>query len=251
MEDVVLHYPSGSSAGLSSLVERTEQLLEPFPCRTLPVFRPWFPSSADRHRPIRPARPAPVIIKPHTDTDLNTLQRPEPRETTTTPQKRKRDVSETAAPPPPLSLCNEPEISRSPPDRLRDGVPVTDSPIKRSWSVFTQKGVLLQSAQSLSTQLHHVVSDHKLHLRQRVKWVISQHNCDSRDMEQVWQTLSRSIRCSRLPTCNANIQRERAEIWVFCDVVHCEQAGRFLKDELRLSGRIGLSAHRLGHIFSM
>ncbi|XP_051278342.1 shieldin complex subunit 3 [Dicentrarchus labrax] len=263
MEDVVLHYQPGSAAGLSSLLERTEKLLEPFPCRTLPVFTPWFPSAADRHPPIRPAKPAPVIScsgdLPRTDTDLNTLQRPEPvaerpHETTRTPQKRKRDVSETPTHPPPASLFNKPEseISRSSPDRHKDGGPVTDSPIKRSWSVFTQKGVLLQSAQSLSKQFHHVVSVHKLHLRQRVKWVISQHHCGpARDIEQVWQTLSRSIRCSRLPTCNANIQRERAEIWVFCDVLHCEQAGRFLKDELRLSGRIGLSAHRLGNIFSM
>lgn len=97
-----------------------------------------------------------------------------------------------------------------------------------------------------------MVSVHRLHLRQRAKWVIRQHNCGAaRDIEQVWRALSRSVWSSRLPTCNANIQRERAEIWVFCDVVHCEQVGRLLKDELQLSGRIGLSVRRLGNIFSM
>lgn len=68
---------------------------------------------------------------------------------------------------------------------------------------------------------------------------------------QVWRTLSRSARTSCLPSCNANIQRERGEIWVFCDVLHSEQVGRFLKEELRLSGRIGLSVRRLGNVFSM
>lgn len=68
---------------------------------------------------------------------------------------------------------------------------------------------------------------------------------------QVWRTLSRLARTSCLPSCNANIQRERGEIWVFCDVLHSEQVGRFLKEELRLSGRIDLSVRRLGNVFSM
>lgn len=68
---------------------------------------------------------------------------------------------------------------------------------------------------------------------------------------QVWQAVSRSVRSARLPTCNANIQRERAEIWVFCDVLHSEQVGRSLKDELQLSGTVRLCHHRRGDIFSM
>ncbi|XP_027135818.1 shieldin complex subunit 3 isoform X2 [Larimichthys crocea] len=221
MEDVVLHCRPGSAAGLSSLLERTEKLLEPFPCRTPPPFTPWFPTtSADLHLPIRPAKPAPVIT------------------CSAAPRDGDVSTSETSSRLHPASLCDRHEV--------------TDSPIKRSWSVFTQRGGVLQSAQSLSKHFHRVVSVHRLHLRQRVKWVVGQHNCGtSRDIEQVWQTLSRSVRSSRLPTCNANIQRERAEIWVFCDVLHSEQVGRFLKDELRLTGRISLSVHRLGDIFSM
>lgn len=68
---------------------------------------------------------------------------------------------------------------------------------------------------------------------------------------QVWRTLTRSVQRHKLPTCNANIQRERAEIWVFCDVVHAEQVGRFLKDQLQLSGSISLSVHRLGDVFRL
>ncbi|XP_070761060.1 shieldin complex subunit 3 [Enoplosus armatus] len=281
MEDVVLHYQPGSAAGLSSLLETTEKLLESFPCRTPPVFTPWFPSAAGCHLPIRPAKPAPVITssaellvsdsRPHTHTARNRLQKPEvdvaerphegPRvETTRAPpenQQKPKDgvcISETPNHLLPASLSNKPEreITRPSPEKRKDGFSVTDSPVKRSWSVFTQKGVLQQSSQSLSKQFRHMVSIHRLHLRQRVKWVISQHNCGAaRDIEQVWRALSRSVWSSRLPTCNANIRRERAEIWVFCDVLCSEQVGRFLKEELQLSEKISLSVHRLGDIFSM
>uniref|UniRef100_A0A3Q0R3A5 Zgc:101664 n=1 Tax=Amphilophus citrinellus TaxID=61819 RepID=A0A3Q0R3A5_AMPCI len=156
------------SVGLGSLLETTQKLLEPFPCRTPPVFTPWFPTaSGDCPLPLRPGRP-------------------------------------------------------------HDG----------------------PSSQSLSKQFHHTVSIHGLHLRQRAKWVIRELNCGTAgNIEEVGGI--RSVRSSRLPTCNANIQRERAEIWVFCDVLHSEQVGRFLKDELKLSGRISLTVHRLGNIFSM
>ncbi|XP_041792194.1 shieldin complex subunit 3 [Chelmon rostratus] len=285
MEDVVLHYQLGSDAGLSCLLERTEKLLESFPCRTLPVFSPWFPTATDCHLPIRPAKAAPVIpctsdllvseSRQHTHTAQNKLQKPEAdilvaerphdsshaeptRRPHENPQKPTDDVCVSEAPNHllPASLFNkaETEASRLSPDKHtdKDGFPVTHSTVKRSWSVFTQKGGLLQSSQSLSKQFHHMVSINGLHLHQRVKWVISQNNCGAaRDIEQVWQAVSRSVRSSRLPTCNANIQRERAEIWVFCDVLFSEQVGRWLKDELRLLGRISLTVHRLGEIFSM
>lgn len=213
MEDVVLHYQPGSAAGLSSLLDRTEKLLEFFPCRTPPVFTPWFPTAADCCLPIRPAKPAPVITcsgevsesRPHTHTAQNRLHKPQtdgllvenphdcPRPETTTsphenPQEPKDDVSETPNRLLPASLFNkvEGELTRPSPDRHKDGFPVTDSPLRRSWSVFTQRGVLLRSSQPLSKQFHHMVSVHRLHLHQRVKWVISQHNCGaSRDIEQV------------------------------------------------------------------
>nr|XP_020483043.1 shieldin complex subunit 3-like [Labrus bergylta] len=277
MEDVVLHYQPGSAAGLDSLIKTTEKLLEPFPCRTPPVFTPWFPTAADRHLPIRPAKPAPIITctrdllvsdrRPHAHTTKHKLQDAEvdkkPHESVTTRTSTKDPqiledglcISETPNHLLPASLCNKPEreISRFSPEKHKEGVPVTDSPRKRSWSVFTQRGVLLQSSPSLSRPFHHTVSKHRLHLRQRAKWVISQHNFGgTRDIEQVWRTLSRCVQSSsKLPSCNANIQRERAEIWVFCDVLQAEQAGRFLKDELQLSGRIVLSVHRLGNIFSL
>lgn len=224
MEDVVLHYQPGSAARLGSLLETTEKLLEPFPCRTPPVFIPWFPTSAtDRRLPIRPAKPAPVITSSadllisdnnrlhfHTAaTETSELQKPEDSvsenhhdcpgaETiTSAPDKtqKSRDaicVSETPNHLLPLSPYNKPgsRITRLSPEKQpqkdKEGFTTTGCPIKRSWSVFTQKGVLLQSSQSLSKEFTHMVSIHSLHLRQRAKWVISEDNCGAAtSIEQV------------------------------------------------------------------
>lgn len=80
---------------------------------------------------------------------------------------------------------------------------------------------------------------------------IKQQGAISSSLHQVWRTLSRSAHSGQLPTCNANIQRDRAEIWVFCDVLCSEQVGHFLKDELQLSGNIVLSVPRKGNVFSV
>lgn len=228
-----MHYQPGSAVGLGSLLETTRKLLEPFPCRTPSVFTPWFPTaSGDRPLPLRPVKRAPVI------TCLADSSAAEGR-----------PYDGVSDPPGPL-LPVSPH-SRHEKEKYKDGA--TGSPVRRSsWSVITQRGVLEPSSQSLSKQFHHTVSIHGLHLRQRAKWVIRELNCGTAgNIEEVWRTLSRSVQSSRLPTCNANIQRERAEIWVFCDVLHSEQVGRFLKDELKLSGQISLTVHRLGNIFSM
>lgn len=149
---MVLHYRPGSADGLGSLLERTEKLLEPFPCRRPPVFTPWFPAATDRRPPIRPSKPAPVI------TSADDLLKP--ADERHPPAKHK--------------------------DGDRHGFPVTLSPAKRSWSVFTQTRVHQQSSPSLSRRFRHMVSVHGLHLRQRAKWVIDEHNCGSgRDVEEV------------------------------------------------------------------
>ncbi|XP_071768272.2 shieldin complex subunit 3 [Centroberyx gerrardi] len=342
MEDVVLHYRPGSAARLGGLLERTEKVLERFPCRPPPVFSPWFPPAADRRLPIRPSRPPPVIssafiqetrqdspvsdglldftsssvqrpraarLSPetleihqdgllisdsrpdaHTQEALtefppgNKLQKPKDggliaerrrnppaticvRPESDAPaeklQNPKDGVSIPDSPPrpPPASLSGRPqpdapaEISKLSPEKRaqkqKDGLPVGDREVRRSWSVLTQKGVSVRSSPSLSKRFHQMVWSRGLHLHQRAKWVICQQNCGASDIEQVWRLVSRAVRSSMLPTCNANIQRPAAEIWVFCDLLFCEPVGRFLKDELRLAGNISLSVHRLGNVFSL
>ncbi|XP_071380353.1 shieldin complex subunit 3 [Centroberyx affinis] len=337
MEDVVLHYRPGSAARLAGLLERAEKVLERFPCRPPPVFRPWFPPAADHRLPIRPSRPPPVISsaviqetqqdspvsdglldftsssvqRPHTarlslatleqDKDGllisdcrpdahtqaalteppgNKLQnpkdggliaerrrnlppaticvRPEPDAPAEKLQNPKDGVSIPASPPrlPPASRPVTPaEISRLSPEKQaqkqKDGVPVGGGEVRRSWSVLAQKGASVRSSPALSKRFHQMVWSHRLHLQQRAKWVIRQQNCGASDIEQVWRLVSRALQSSMLPTCNANIQRPAAEIWVFCDLMFCEPVGRFLKDELRLAGNISLSVHRLGNVFSL
>ncbi|XP_054895031.1 shieldin complex subunit 3 [Poeciliopsis prolifica] len=224
MDRVVLHYRPGSALRLSTLLQQTQRLLEPPALRPPPAFRPWFPRGSAHRRPIRPAKPPPRI-----------------------------------GPAGGVPTENQPGITdwmQDAPGRVQLVAPGTgpgterDVPaVRRSWSVSRQSGVQVESRMSLSSRLRRLVSLHRLHLRQRAKWVITQQNCS--DLEEAWRCLSRSVRRAGLPTCNANIQRERAEIWVFCDVLHCEQVGRHLKDELWLAGRIHLAVHRLGNIFSM
>uniref|UniRef100_A0A3P8U1H1 Shieldin complex subunit 3 n=1 Tax=Amphiprion percula TaxID=161767 RepID=A0A3P8U1H1_AMPPE len=215
MEDVVLHYRSGSAEGLQTLFETSEKLLEPFPCRPPPVFTCWFTAAAADRLPIRPVKPAPVI----TSSDAS---------------------------------ISKPLLGNQSESRTADGISEEQtSPVRRSWSVFRQTEVLLQSSQSMSRRFLHMVSLHKLHLRQRAKWVIREKNWETRDIEQVWRTLIRSVRSSGLPSFNANIQRQRAEIWVFCDVLNGEQVGRHLKEQLQLKGRISLTVRHLGNIFSL
>lgn len=198
MEDVVLHYRPGSALGLSALVERTERLLKAFPLRPSPVFTPWFPSAAGGPLPIRPARPPPVISgwseswtctaqsgrdKPGEScagksTDAAEPQLEEPQELPILRPER--------LPPAVLPSSGQPQTTRTSSDGR--GISVAGSPVRRSWSVFKQRGVLLRKSQPLSKHFRHMVTVHRLHLQQRVKWVIGQHNCGtSRDIEQVGQ----------------------------------------------------------------
>ncbi|XP_061673044.1 shieldin complex subunit 3 [Syngnathoides biaculeatus] len=218
MEDVVVHHCLEGSDGLGDLIAITEKLLLPFACRPPAVFTPWFSSSsARRPPPIRPAKSAPVINAG----DFKCLH----------------DASKDGGRIPGTSNC-----------LASDKKSIA---VKRSWNVLASKDAY-QPSPSLSKRFRHTLSLHALHPLQRSKWVISQHNCGAaRDIEKVWEALSRATRGGGLPTCNANIQRERAEIWVFCDVAYSEQVGLFLKRRLQLLGSIRLHVRKFGDILSL
>ncbi|XP_061749521.1 shieldin complex subunit 3 [Nerophis ophidion] len=220
MEDVVLHV-HGRVEGLCTFIETTEKLLEPFTCRPPPVFAPWFSDTAAK---IRPAKRPPVLSGGHHEQSPADVcgpgdQAAAARESTNTTTNTTTTNTTTNT--------------------------TTDSP-KRSWSVLASRGAV-QNSPSLSNRFRGSVALHGLHPQQRSKWVISQHNCGPQDLEQVWRAVQR---CS-LATANANIQRQRAEIWVFCDLLHSEQVGRVLKERLELAGTIGLFVHRRGRVFSL
>ncbi|CAL8253043.1 unnamed protein product [Boreogadus saida] len=352
MEDVVLHYKPADAGQLSSLIWRTETALEPFLCRVLPTFTPWFPSTSDRLLPIRPSKPAPTAhaITRKTQEDNQTHQnsknltsrvgsgdstssslpdrlKSDKRVYTTdhpvynnkqdiqsqipvnrlheTDQQQKptfvvvitdagpenqtvfscsnitrstrpsqgklgksNNVSYIPKPPhsplPPLATVSQPSPpNHTSPDRARpppekrtqkpvSGPHIRDGAVKRSWSVVAHHRLPLRSTPSLSKPFLKTVIRHGLHLQQRARWVLGQHNLGSAgDLEQVWRQLNRSIKRSSLPTCNANIQREQRQIWVFCDVLYSEHVGKHLKEELALSGQITLSVPKLGNILTL
>lgn len=177
----MLHYRPGSAAGVSELVQQAERLLEAFPCRPTPTFTPWFPSAAGCPLPIRPARPPPVIRGWSVGC---TAQSPpdQPGERPGAAEPQREEPQEVPTVPP---SGGGPQATRTPSDRLASNV--TAPPVRRSWSVLKQRGVLSsRTPNTLSKNFHHMVSVHRLHLQQRVKWVIAQHNCGtSRDIEQV------------------------------------------------------------------
>lgn len=190
MEDVVLHYLPRSDARLSSQLETTEKLLNPFPCRPPPVFTPWF---SDSHLPIRPAKSAPVISSfdisyaqsvSHSSGKVSIVQKPLERffsdRLLQDPTFFVSGTKENIVPP-------DPENTRASSHKCKHGFSVKATPSPRSWSVFTHRRVLLRHSQPLSKGFCRVVSMLKLHLRQRVRWVISQHNCAG-DIEQVSRT---------------------------------------------------------------
>lgn len=179
MEEVVLHYLPRSDARLSSQLETTEKLLQAFPCRPAPVFRPWF---SDSHLPIRPAKSAPVI----TSTEISYPQRAShsPGKEHVFGDGLRQDPTVSVSGTKENLVPADLENTRTSSHKRKQGYSVKVTPALRSWSVFTHRGVLLQHSQPLSKGFCRVVSTLQLHLRQRVRWVISQHNCAG-DIEQV------------------------------------------------------------------
>lgn len=286
MEDVVLHYKPGPSQNRSALIQTTERLLAPFPCRPPQIFSPWFPSIVDRHLPLRPARRPPVIISAP-DQDLGLTQDPKQdcvtkstdqalyQETGLTEAPRLPHVTEHRLQPGRAEAENKHEangksdtvehgsphedrevlfVPETPPDAGVHSTPASALPspnpqsrVKRCWTVLKNRDHT--KVQPMSRRLHQTVSKLRLQARQRVKWVINEDNC--RDIEQIWRALSRADLSRGLPSCNAHIDRLHAEVWVYCDLMYAEQVGLNLKQELNLRGSIHLWARTHGHIYTV
>ncbi|KAM6965435.1 shieldin complex subunit 3 [Aplochiton taeniatus] len=230
MDDVVVHYKP-SSGDLKTIIDSTERTLAVFPCRVLPPFIPWYPSNGKRPLPIRPSKAPPVITRK----DLVGAQT----------RLHSADLGE-------ITNSGEfSELTRHAQQHSNTGILFHKEDIQRSWCVAKQQSLLSRNPRPLSKQFLKVVWTNRLHLRQRVKWLVYEHNCATAgDLEQVWTVLNLAIKTSKLPTCNANIRRDLKQIWVFCDVLHCEYIGKYLKEKFKLTGNITLSVHKQGDIFS-
>ncbi|XP_056397517.1 shieldin complex subunit 3 [Hyla sarda] len=121
----------------------------------------------------------------------------------------------------------------------------------RSWSVCTQrvgrKDVIVPPSPELKSLLNRL----QLNLFYRGRWTILPSVCGDLSLEEVWDKLTRLTRHDVLPSCNATMQRDISEIWIFCDLRYCEHIGKLLIAKLKLSGKICLFVHKHGVILSM
>lgn len=247
--DVFLHYKS-NKGDLHDLVDVAEKALEEFPCRVLPEFTPWFPSGSDKSLPIKPQKPPPVISVEEQKQIQFYLWCCEPLLSARC-NSEVEGLKEFSTADVKQSLTRRRVISEDAASKAHDDEIVSGERRQRSWSVVSLGSVLSIEIQPFSRQFQKVVERFGLHSLQRAKWIIGELNCVTSNLEHVWTVLSQATRHSKLPTCNANIQRNLAQIWVFCDVLYSEYVGHFLKRELGLSGQISLAVHKLGAIFSL
>lgn len=236
--DVCLHY-KGYQDKSDDLVPIIEKALEDFPRRVLPIFTPWFPSGTDRSCPIKPKKAPPVILS----NEQFPSQQPEfvysPSHCTDNQEKF-------------VDSSKRKFISISTPDtHPKADFENVAKKCKRSWSVFPTKTKTHQRMQYISRQFYKTVQKYGLDLHQRAKWIISELNCAPQSIEEVWSKLSHAINQARLPTCNANYQRNLIQIWVFCDISYCEYIGNFLRENFQLSGELTLAVHKLGDILKL
>lgn len=240
--DVCLHY-KGDQDKWSDLVSISEKALEDFPRRVLPVFTPWFSSGADRSCPIKPKKSPPVISFSQQKSS-EFFQQPKfvfSKSHCTDDQENFVDTSKRK-----LISIPAPANEHS----KADFENVTKK-CKRSWSVFSSKMKTFPRTQYISGQFHKTVQRYGLDSHQRAKWVISELNCLLQSIEEVWSKLSHAIKHCKLPTCNANYQRNLIQIWVYCDISYCEYIGNFLRENFQLSGELTLAVHKLGDIFKL
>ncbi|XP_048851401.1 shieldin complex subunit 3 [Brienomyrus brachyistius] len=248
--DVVLHYKDHNGI-LCNLVSRAEGALEHFPRRAIPAFTPWFPSGYDKSLPLKPQRDPPVISVEDLKEVKGCLQQSEPLVASRIPEAAK-DLKDF--PPTHLEgLLVRPWLSAEHINSIHGQKTPSSGKAKprRSWSVFCHGSAFNKNIQPFSKQFQEVVERCHLHLLQRAKWIIRELNCVTSSLEHVWTMLIRSMRQSKLPTCNVNIQRDLGQIWVFCDVLYSECVGQFLIRQCQLAGQISLSVHKQGEVFSM
>ncbi|XP_036383573.1 shieldin complex subunit 3 [Megalops cyprinoides] len=245
--DVLLHYRV-NEGNLDELVDIAERALEDFPHRVLPLFTPWFPSGSETSLPFKPRKSPPVVSAE----DLKRIQfYLWCSERSSRGGGEAEDLREFSTADLRRSLPRQRANSEFADATHHDEAAATERRPRRSWSVVSLGGVLTENIRPFSGQFQMVVERLGLHSLQRAKWIIGEFNCVASDLEHVWTVLIQAMRQSKLPTCNANIQRQLAQIWVFCDVLYCEYVGHFLKQEFQLSGQISLTVHKQGTIFSL
>ncbi|KAI5614068.1 hypothetical protein C0J50_3789 [Silurus asotus] len=240
--DVCLHYRSDQKKS-SDLVSICEKALEDFPRRVLPSFTPWFPSTNDRNCALKPKKSPPLITLNQQEWFGNAPHQPDVFSSNRCLDDQEKSVNTSKR----KSISFPVNVDT----HFKADSENVAKRYKRTWCVFPPKTKTPQKTQELSKEFHKTVQKYGLDLHQRAKWIISELNCAPQSIEEVWSKLSHAVKHSRLPTCNANYQRDLIQIWVYCDITYCEYIGKFLQENFQLSGELTLAVHKLGDIFKL
>ncbi|XP_014344764.1 shieldin complex subunit 3 [Latimeria chalumnae] len=263
--EVVLHYRSQQD-NLLELQAIVGQVLRAFRTRPVSRFRPWFPYN-EQQLPLKPVKWPPTISCEEAGRIQQLFRTSEPLLAS-----QSYDCTEYLQEFLPNTSCVHteenlleflPDVGRKALDRAQsvdvnvlsgpseEGLLRKQKSFRHSWSVSGPGQSLGGTAITLSKELQTNLELFELHPFCRARWTIEQLNCSSQILEDVWTRLSSAIKHKELPTCNAKIDGDLSQIWVFCDLLYCEYVGKLLKQKLSLAGKINLSVHKHGVIFSM
>ncbi|KAG9488189.1 hypothetical protein GDO78_007795 [Eleutherodactylus coqui] len=226
--------------------------LEEFPLRLLPKFVPWFPY----HLPtltLKPQKCPPSISRNlSSEVDYNSFD------------PLNVEPSLCCDPTPNLlefkantSSDDDMQVVSAEQDRVvYEASNISETVCKekmflRSWSVCTQRTGNKDLVIPPSPDLKYILDRLKLNLFHRGRWTILPSVCGDLSLEEVWDKLTRMIKHGVLPSCNATMQRDIGEIWIFCDLRYCEHVGQLVRSKLRLAGKINLFVHKHGVVLSV
>lgn len=247
--EVILHYRPYEKDP-TQLAEIAEKAIQDFPSHPLSRFIPWFPQDGSK-LPLKPKRLPPVISGEAAENVRQYLTISEPSVKSQSydctldllefqPSLKTQHLIQS-------HMLNEPNNSGN----LDRDSGKGKQHRKRSWSVSLASKHCAENIFPLSKKLQARLKTLHLHSLHRGRWTLEYSVCNNQTLEDVWTKLNRLIRHNELPSCNATIQRQLGQIWVFCDMMYCEYVGSLLKERLSLIGKINLFVHKYGVIFSM
>lgn len=247
--EVILHYRPHEKDP-TQLAKITEKAIQDFPTHPLSRFIPWFPQDGSK-RPLKPKRLPPVISREAAESVKEYLAISEP-----SVKSQSYDCTVDLLEFQPSLEMQHLLQSRVLNEQTKSGTPGSNSGNgkqhrKRSWSVSLASKQCPEKSFPLSKELQASLKTLQLHSLHRARWTLEYSACNKQTLEDIWTKLSRLIRHNELPSCNATIQRQLGQIWVFCDIMYCEYVGGLLKERLSLIGKINLFVHKYGVIFSM
>nr|DBA23533.1 TPA: hypothetical protein GDO54_014441 [Pyxicephalus adspersus] len=248
--EVILHYrPSENTPGNAHKL--CVGSLEEFPARRLPKFAPWFPHCI-RSFTLKPQRCPPPVPSDFSSKADHSPFDPLHVETflyfDSTPSLLEFNTNVYAEHNKETESYKDKDIHC--PATVNENISDISAQF-RTWSICTHKAKKKDTDLSPSEELKAVLEKRNLNIYYRGRWIVVPSVCGTRTLEDVWRKLSRLLRDKVLPSCNATIQRDINEIWIFCDLRYCEHIGALVKSELQLSGKMDLCVHKHGTIFSL